>query len=278
MRRPKGEAPSWKRESDRLQDEATRAWNFYTGLYYKAGGTPWRLARDSSQLTTCYIGVSFYRRCDQSGLQTSVAQVFNERGEGIIVRGGAARISKEDPQPHLSSDASFELLDKAIGRYRDEHFTAPARVVLHKTSGYKDDELEGFVGALKKHHIAAHDFLSDLRRMARLFRVGAYPPLRGTLWSLDEMNHLLYTRGSIPFFETYTGLYVPRTLGFRREACEQTARFLAAELLALTKMNWNNTQFDGKDPITTKAARGVGAILKHIPDGDPIATRYSYYM
>jgi len=66
------------------------------------------------------------------------------------------------------------------------------------------------------------------------------------------MNHLLYTRGSIPFFETYTGLYVPRMLGFRREACEQTARFLGAELLALTKMDWNNTQFDGKDPIARK--------------------------
>ena len=26
-----------------LQDEATRAWNFHTALYYKAGGTPWRL-------------------------------------------------------------------------------------------------------------------------------------------------------------------------------------------------------------------------------------------
>jgi hypothetical protein len=194
------------------------------------------------------------------------------------VRGGAARVTKEDPQPHLSADASFELLDRAICRYREEHLTAPARVVLHKTSSYREDELEGFVGALRKHQIATHDFLSELRRMSRLFRVGAYPPLRGTLWSLDEKDHLLYTRGSIPFFETYTGLYVPRTLGFRREACEQTARFLGTELLALTKMNWNNTQFDGRDPITTKAARGVGAILKHIPDGDPIATRYSHYM
>ena len=26
------------------QDQATKAWNFITGLYYKAGGTPWRLA------------------------------------------------------------------------------------------------------------------------------------------------------------------------------------------------------------------------------------------
>lgn len=41
----------------KLQDEATRAWNFHTALYYKAGGTPWRLVRDSSDLTTCYVGI-----------------------------------------------------------------------------------------------------------------------------------------------------------------------------------------------------------------------------
>src|SRR5258708_9678845 len=33
------------------QDEATRMWNLYTALYYKAKGTPWRLVRDTSQLT-----------------------------------------------------------------------------------------------------------------------------------------------------------------------------------------------------------------------------------
>ena len=25
-----------------MQDEASRAWNFFCALYYKAGGTPWR--------------------------------------------------------------------------------------------------------------------------------------------------------------------------------------------------------------------------------------------
>ncbi len=34
------------------QDEATRAWNLHVALHYKAGGVPWRLQRDSHDLTT----------------------------------------------------------------------------------------------------------------------------------------------------------------------------------------------------------------------------------
>jgi hypothetical protein len=78
QKRPSG----GKRE---LQDEATRIWNLYTALYYKAGGIPWRLVRDPSQLSACYIGVSFYKTLDETKLLTSTAQVFNERGEGMVL-------------------------------------------------------------------------------------------------------------------------------------------------------------------------------------------------
>jgi hypothetical protein len=79
-----------------MQDEATRAWNFFCALYYKAGGIPWRLARESTDLMTCYMGISFYHDPTSETLSTSVAQVFNERGEGMVVRGGPAVLDDED--------------------------------------------------------------------------------------------------------------------------------------------------------------------------------------
>jgi len=92
---------------------------------------------------------------------------------------------------------------------------------------------------------------------------------------------LLYTRGSVPFFETYPGLYVPRALEIQFDNVEQSRETLCREILALTKMNWNNTQFDMREPITLRAARRVGDILKYIPNDAPesrIAARYSFYM
>jgi hypothetical protein len=73
-------------------------------------------------------------------------------------------------------------------------------------------------------------------------------------------------------------MYVPLPTLQRCQLAGQPLRFLAEEVLALSKMNWNNTQFDGGDPITTRATRSVGNILKYVSEGRPIAPRYSYYM
>ena len=51
---------------------------------------------------------------------------------------------------------------------------------------------------------------------------------------------------------------------------EESPSTICREVLALTKMNWNDTQFDGKHPITLHCARRVGDILKYIePDEKP---------
>ena len=99
--------------------------------------------------------------------------------------------------------------------------------------------------ALPPQQIPRFDLLSVGSASARLFRRGAYPPLRGTLLTLDDREQILYTRGSVEFFSTYPGMYVPQPLAMRVDAGDTTAKELARETLALTKMNWNDTQFDG---------------------------------
>lgn len=267
-------------EKKQLQDEATRAWNFYTALYYKAGGTPWRLVRDPAQLDTCYVGVSFYKSLDETKLLTSTAQVFNERGEGVIVRGGTAHISKDDKQIHLSADDSHDLLKLALENYRYEHKNFPARVVVYKSSVHNMDEINGFKKALHGFSIDDDlaDFVSITHSYTRLFRGNRYPPLRGTFFDMGGKMFVLYTRGSVDFFSTYPGLYVPRPLGFRCDRTASTPTFLAQEILGLTKMNWNNTQFDGGEPITLRASREVGNILKYFGPDDPYEPYYRFYM
>jgi len=262
-----------------LQDPATCAWNFHTALYYKSKGRPWRLVRQSAKLDTCFVGISFYYTLDRSTVQTSMAQVFDERGDGIIVRGGPVQVSRDDRTPHLSEEATAKLLTNALEKYRSVHLNMPARLVIHKTSPFNAAELRGAQAVTRRNRIERLDALSIMSDTPfRMFRIGAYPPLRGTLLNIDEVQHLLYLRGSVDFFRTYPGMYIPRPLGFRCERTHETPTTLARELLALSKMNWNDTQFDGGAPITVTAARKVAGILKYVGDESPVAWRYSHYM
>lgn len=263
----------------RLQDEATRAWNLHTALYYKAGGVPWRLPRGATDLTSCYVGVTFYRSGDNATLETSVAQVFNQRGDGVIVRGAAAKVSRHDRQPHLTQPDAQALLFEALDRYRKEHRHPPARIVLHKTSSYTPDETAGFHAAADEANIDAVELLwLPANDPVRIFRSAAHPPLRGTLLSLDTHQHVLYTRGSVPFYGTYPGMYIPSPLTFRLIDTESSPEHLAEELPALTKMNWNQTQLDGREPITLRTADRVGEILRHLGPQDRAQGRYAFYM
>lgn len=262
-----------------LQDEATRAWNLHTAMYYKAGGVPWRLPREPTDLDSCYVGVTFYRSGDHTTLETSVAQVFNQRGDGVIVRGAAAKVSRHDRQPHLSRPDAQALLTDALSRYRNEHRHLPARVVLHKTSSYTPEEITGFRTAIDNADIDMSELLwFPTHQPVRLFRPAHHPPLRGTLLSLDARQHILYTRGSVPFYATYPGMYIPSPLTFRMIETESSPELLAEELLALTKMNWNQTQLDGRYPITLHTADRVGEILRHAPPQNRPQSRYAFYM
>ena len=262
-----------------LQDEATRAWNLHIALYYKAGGTPWRMPRRDSDLSTCYVGVSFYRTTDGGELHTAVAQVFNERGDGVVVRGGTATISKTDRRPHLAEADARKLLSDALAEYRRTHGHQPARIVLHKTSQFSVAEMSGFQGAADEREIDFLELIWIQRRGApHLFRTGQLPPLRGTSVQLDPNALLLYTRGSIPYFRTYPGMYVPQPLLLRPAGDGTDLQGAGADVMALSKMNWNNAQLDEREPLTLRTAHRVGAILRHVPPDAQIATRYAYYM
>jgi hypothetical protein len=258
------------------QDEATRAWNLHTALYYKAGGYPWALAREPSDLQTCFIGISFYWDRNEV-LATSLAQVFNERGEGVIVRGGPAKLSKVDRTPYLPRDDAEALLREALAQYRGEHRHLPARVVVHKTSRFIETEVEGFGAAADAADIDTLELVAIGDSSTRFFTPRTSPPFRGTHIVLDDRSQLLYTTGIIPFYETYPGPYVPTPLSITLESSDGRRRH-GIELLALTKLNWNHSRLDGHDPITTHAARKIGSILKHVEGDGQIGNRYAFYM
>lgn len=261
------------------QDDATKAWNFSTAIYYKANQTiPWKLITNINRPSVCYVGIGFYRSRDKKSLRTSLAQIFDELGNGVILRGTPVRVTKDDPIPHLSDEQAYELLKQALNEYEMALDTSPGRVVIHKSSNYNQQELIGLNNAIKEMRVSAVDFVTVLDTKIRLLREGIYPPYRGTQIELDSSRYILYTRGSVKYYRTYPGRYIPQPLEVRIVESDESPGQICKEILGLTKMNWNNTQFDGKYPITLECARKVGQVMKYVDENEKPQIRYSFYM
>lgn len=260
------------------QDPATIAWNFFTALFYKAGSVPWEL--DFGTPGTCFIGVTFYRERPQPEAVTrvSLAQVFAETGDGLVLRGEPVDWDRDrDRKPHLSGPSAKKLIEHAIQQY-EKHFGGPRRVVVHKTSRYWPEELAGFQAGLGG--VQSYDFLTLERRGIRFLRMGQEPPLRGTVVQFARRNYLLYTRGYVPYLRAYPGLRVPNPIEIAEHHGDSSADKVCSEILALTKLNWNNCGFASRDPITIAFSRQVGRILTELPAvgiEQPL-TKYKFYM
>jgi hypothetical protein len=263
------------------QDDATTAWNLCTALYYKSSNNkiPWKVSSATSKPLTCYVGISFYRSRDKTIVYSSLAQVFDEMGRNVILRGTPVNVRKNDRRPYLDSNQAYELLNSAINEYRIAMNTNPARLVIHKTSQFSDEEIDGFSSVAEGSRIDLVDMVSIGDSPVRLFRRGSYPPYRGSMIKLDDNRKiLLYTRGSVPFFQTYPGRYIPQPIEIELFKVESSPTDVCTEILALTKMNWNNTQFDRKYPITLECARSVGKIIKYLAQSETAQANYRFYM
>jgi hypothetical protein len=65
-----------------------------------------------------------------------------------------------------------------------------------------------------------------------------------------------YLKGTVPYFQVYPGAYIPRELEFVRDDGETSASDLAHELVGLSKLNFNNTQFDSGDYYSAGCSSG----------------------
>jgi hypothetical protein len=271
-----------------LQDRATRAWNFATALYFKAGGVPWRGHGLGSD--TCYIGVTFYKTENAAGrtvMRSGIAQAFDYLGQGVVLRGDPFEwdVEEHGKSPHLTQAGASDLMKKVLSEYQKISRLPPRRVVVHKSSRFwgpehKDfNELEGFFEGIESVNPKAEvDLVTLARSEVRLARIGQYPPVRGTFAVIEGSYPILYTHGFTPYFDTYPGVHVPDPWTILEKHGDSGLRELAAELLALTKMNVNNAAFSDGTPITMAFSRKVSEVLKQVGPEMPVRSEYPFYM
>jgi hypothetical protein len=274
-----------------LQDTTMQAWNFITANYYKNGGIPWTLTLKDK--TTCFIGISFHRVQDtkKNLMRSSIAQAFNYEGKGIIFIGKQFEWDSDatnTPAPHLTHAYAEELMQNVLAEYKRYNKVPPARVVIHKTTDFWDAsihsgyaEAEGFRHGINK--VLGEDVEIDLvtiksSKVKLLRNRGKYPVLRGTLMKMSDKYGLLYTTGYIPYFESFPGVHIPHGFEISIYSGDSTIKKVCEEIMALTKLNFNNCSYYDSLPITIRFAQRVGEIIQYMQEGVTPPNKYYYYM
>ena len=265
-------------ESRNVDHLSKCAWNFFSSLYYKVGGIPWSpIGLDPG---SCFVGISFHKTLGSKNGNyfTSIAQAFDEHGNGLVLRGQdfVWDDTQHGKSPHLTNELINDLINKVLKRYRDELKQIPTRVIIHKTSKYWPEEREGIEHALSE--INQYDlFAVSPNTRVRLLRDGQYPILRGTQFSVGN-EHYLYTTGYISALKSYPHGHIPVPLKVYDHIGDSSINQLLNEVLVLSKMNWNTAIFAGLMPITLRFSKLVGEIIREIPDDVDPLPQFKYYM
>jgi len=278
-----------KRKS--LQDLSMQAWNFCVANYYKNNCIPWTLSLKDKN--TCFIGISFHKvlNDEESFMKASIAQAFNYEGKGIIFVGKKFRWDDRENNtkaPHLAYEYAKSLITDAINEYQKYNDISPNRVVVHKTTDFWSSsrhpdyaEVEGLKDGIKAvlGNRVSIDLVTIKSSDYKLLRKqGKYPVLRGTLLSLDKSTGVLYTTGYIPIYETYPGVHIPKPIEISIYEGETTLKKVSEEILALTKLNFNNCNYYDSLPITLRFAQKVGEIIQYMDENSIPPNKYFYYM
>lgn len=272
----------------RYPDRASVAWRLSIALYTKGGGVPWKMLPHEPD--TAFIGISYALRGEVSSgprFVTCCSHVFDADGVGlefVAFDTARERVTVVNDNPFLSREQMRAVVASSLALYIERQAgRTPQRIVLHKQTEFRRDELDGIFDALpaipqvEALQILEHpSWRGVLLNPPRAGGTGArsepdnYPVHRGTALLVDERDLLLWTHGNaaaVTGGQGYLqgGKAIPRPMVVRRHAGRGSPSLLASEILGLTKMDWNNDALYDVLPATLGFASTLARVVKRMP-------------
>ena len=276
---------------------ASVMWRIGLALYAKAGGVPWTLADIDPE--TAYIGISYAVRpveSDRPRFVTCCSQVFDGNGAGLeFVAYDANEVEVQRDNPFLSRSEMFRVMTRSLDLFRRRHSgRTPRRVIVHKSTEFKPDEIDGCMEAL--HLCEAVDLIQIVedvawrgvkidrpRRKNQKGVPAAYPVDRGSLLRLGLRECLLWIHGNADEVNNRNAYFqgarsTPRPIRLVRHAGHGPWDDTARSVLALSKMNWNNDALYDQLPVTMSYAKILARVVKRMTGLGATPYQFRFFM
>lgn len=262
------------------RDRCSVAWRLGIAAYTKAGGVPWKLA--DTPPNGMFVGIGYaMRKTGDKRFAIGAAQVFDEKGTGLQFVGSTAAQDDgtrfDGSNPFLTRPQMQTLLGRALNLYQHQHGgQLPRRVVVHKSTEWRRLETEGAFDALGRVQdieliqVQHENPWRGVRGTGQGHQGAAdsWPVHRGTMLHLSGTDLLVWTQGNAPSASRTGNNYykegrgIPHPVVVKRWAGHGTAEEVAGDVLALSKMDWNNDGLYNSDPVTLAYAADLARIMK----------------
>lgn len=263
---------------------ASVSWRLAMALYAKAGGTPYKLAVGGMlDPDTAYIGLAYGIRDagrPEHSFVVCCSQLFDGQGGGLEFVAYDVSGEVDARNPLLTRAQMRTVLSRSLNVYADRHAgRRPRHLVVHKAYAFTDEESRGAAEAwgrgddLTCVSLTKPAWRGVLVTAAEDARTGGprygYAVDRGTLAQLDGHSALLWVAGNAreatltgrPYLQGGKG--TPRPLLLTRHTGRGPLAEPAAQILGLSKMDWNTDALYGSMPTTISYAQVLAKIVKH---------------
>lgn len=266
--------------------------NLAVATYAKVGGVPWRV-KDKTFANSCVMGLSFHKVKPQDRSQpertiVGVAEILDEYGRHLTMNVAQQAVSndsikefqREFKSLYVPEDLMETLVKDALEVTQWPNRTVPARLVIHKTTDFHEEEVSGIQSALEALELNMEYALIHVKEetVQRVYRSDDKNTVRGLLLTLnDEIPEaILWTVGKVPFKFIQDGQWVYKEKsGTRLGTSDPIAVYLdpdsrcsnwnvveaAQQVFALTKMRWNTVEMSIRLPVSIYLARRVGTFV-----------------
>jgi hypothetical protein len=219
------------------------------------------------------------------------SQVFDEHGEGLkfILYPVESPIFR-GKNPFMSREDARRLFGMIRDIYQDVNGKIPQKVVVHKTTHFTADEMNGIATALSGiEEIELFQIQQETHWRSIAYdhvqnTISGFPVKRGTVIPLDRFTFLLWTQGDMVgiaggnrhYYQEKRG--IPAPLMIRRFRGKAPLEQVACDVLRLTKMNWNNHQLYNRLPVTITFSSRLSQIAKQIQQVWRVPYDFRYFM
>lgn len=251
-------------------------WALSLAIYVKAGRTPWTISGIQPDTAFAGIGYSVLPSAKGNNIVIGCSHVYTSDGLGMKYKLSKLQDVTIDKKqnPYLSESEAYRLGLNIKELFYKSFSEMPKRVVIHKRTPFRKDEIRGLVDSLSSAGIQDIELIEityedDLKCFAlNNYNSGAdgFPVMRGLCFPINNNTMYLYTHGISPSVKAQYRKYfqggksVPLPLKVIRHYGFSNMAQIANEILGLSRMNWNSFNLYSKLPCTIESSNRIAQI------------------